>query len=81
MKTIYIIFNTRENTETWSSLYENLKAVFEDYVRVKICFLDEALPADLMDGDLFLVLYRERVYPMKDYVPSLDKVVDQKSVV
>lgn len=75
MKTIYIIFNTRENTETWSSLYENLKAVFEDYVRVKICFLDEALPADLMDGDLFLVLYRERVYPMKDYVPSLDKVV------
>ena len=75
MKTIYITFNSREKADTWSYLYENLKAVFENYVSVKICFLDEALPADLIDGDLFLVLYRNRVYSMKEYVSSLDKVI------
>ena len=72
MKTIYIVFNNKEKIDVWSSMYDNLKAVFADYVSVKICFLDETNSSDLTDGDLFLVLYRDRVYPMKKYVSSLD---------
>ena len=75
MKTIYIVFNNKEKIDVWSSMYDNLKAVFADYVSVKICFLDETNSSDLTDGDLFLVLYRDRVYPMKKYVSSLDKVI------
>lgn len=75
MKTIYIVFNDREKETTWRSLYEDLRTVFEDFITVKICFLSETRPGDISDGDLFLVLYKDRVHAMKDYISSLDKVM------
>lgn len=75
MKTIYMVFNNKEKLSVSAGLYDNLKEVFEDYVRVKTCFLDEVTGADLADGDLFIVLYEDRVYAMKDYTSSLDRVV------
>ena len=75
MKTIYIIFNDREKETTWRNLYEDLRMVFEDFIKVKICFLSETRPGDISDGDLFLVLYKERVHLMKEYISSLDKVM------
>lgn len=74
-KKIYLVFNNREKEITWRSLYEELLMVFEDSVEVKLCFLDEAKAEDLQDGDLYLVLYKDRVYQMKKYISSLDKVV------
>lgn len=75
MRTIYIVFNNREKDSTCTTLFENLKFVFEDYINVKICFLSETRPEDIADGDLYLVLYKERVYQMKKYISSLDKVI------
>lgn len=75
MKTIYMVFNNKEKISVASGLYHNLKEVFEDYVRVKTCFLDEVSAEDLADGDLFVVLYEDRVFAMRDYTSSLDKVV------
>lgn len=75
MKTIYIVFNNREKTDTCTNLFDDLKFVFEEYINVKICFLEEIQPGDIDDGDLYLVLYKERVYPMKEYISSLDKVM------
>lgn len=75
MKTIYIVFNDREKVDTCTNLFEDLRFVFEDYVSVKLCFLCEIEPGDISDGDLFLVLYKDRVYPMKNYISSLDKVM------
>lgn len=75
MKTIYIVFNDREKVDTCTNLFEDLRFVFEDYISVKLCFLCEIEPGDISDGDLFLVLYKDRVYPMKNYISSLDKVM------
>lgn len=75
LKTIYMVFNDKEKLSVSSSLYENLKYVFEDYIKVKTCFLDEIDRDDIADGDLFIVLYKDRVYSMKDYTSSLDKVI------
>lgn len=75
MKTIYIVFNDREKVDTCTNLFEDLRFVFEDFISVKLCFLDEIKPGEISDGDLFLVLYKDRVYPMKQYISSLDKVL------
>lgn len=74
MKRIYMVFNDKEKISVSTSLYANLKYVFEDHVKVMTCFLDEVEPADVADGDLFIVLYDDRVYSMKEYT-SLDKVI------
>ena len=74
-KKIYLVFNDREKEVTWRNLYEELLMVFEDNVEVKLCFLNEANLEDIQDGDLYLVLYKDRVYQMKKYISSLDKVV------
>ena len=75
MKTIYIVFNNRQKTETCMNLFDDLRFVFEGFANVKICFLDEIEPGDIDDGDLYLVLYKDRVYPMREYISSLDKVM------
>ncbi len=75
MKIIYIVFNNREKGDVLSELLNNLKFVFEGYIKVKICFLNEIQAGDISDGDLFIVLYKDRVYAMKDYISSMDKVI------
>lgn len=75
MKTIYIVFNNREKVDTCTNLFDDLRFVFEEFISIKLCFLDEIQPGDISDGDLFLVLYKDRVYPMKNYISSLDKVM------
>lgn len=75
MKTIYMVFNNKEKLSVSVELYRNLKEVFEDHIKVKTCFLDEVSPEDISDGDLFIVLYEDRVFAMKDYISSLDRVV------
>lgn len=75
MRTIYIVFNNRDKVDTCTNLFDDLKFVFEEYVNVKICFLDEISKGDIDDGDLYLVLYKERVSPMKQYISSIDKVI------
>ncbi|MBR5315806.1 MAG: sigma 54-interacting transcriptional regulator [Firmicutes bacterium] len=75
MKKIYIVFNDREKGEIWNHLYEELLTVFENTVTISLCFLDEIQPGDISDGDLYLVLYEDRIHQMKKYISSLDKVV------
>lgn len=75
MKTVYMVFNNNKKMDVINMLYENLKFVFEDYVNIKICFLEDSTPEDLADGDLFVVLYKDRVHQMNHYITSLEKVV------
>lgn len=75
MKKIYIIFNDQEQSYVSNILYNNLYYVFGNHVDLKLCFLDESSPADLADGDLYLVLYENRVYKMKKYISSLENVL------
>lgn len=75
MKTVYIVFNDRERIETCTTLFDDLRSVFQDFISIKLCFLSETSPGDISDGDLFLVLYKDRVYQMREYISSLDKVM------
>ena len=63
-KKIYLVFNDREKEATWRHLYEGLLMVFEEYVEVKLCFLNETNPEDIQDGDLYLV-------PMRNYQKNM----------
>ena len=56
-------------------LLRNLKYVLGDCIEARICFLEELNYEALIDADLFVVLYEDRVYAMKDYTSSLDKVI------
>mgnify|MGYP001308195184 CR=1 FL=1 len=75
MKTVYMVFNNKEKISVSAVMYSNLKAVFQNFIKIKTCFLDEIEPEDIADGDLFIVLYPDRVYNMHNYISSLDKVI------
>ncbi len=75
MKTIYLIFNDREKSDVSTSLLEDLNFVFGGFVRIKVCFLSETAAGDIDDGDVFIVLYEDRVHSMSEYISSLDKVI------
>lgn len=78
MKTIYMVHKNRSKYSTIKTLYENLSYVFKDYINLKRVYIED-LEKDpslsIKDGDLYLTLYRERIYDLKDYVDSLSKVV------
>ncbi len=75
MKNVCLVFNNRENFAVCDLLLRNLKYVLGEYVEGRICFLEELNHEALIDADLFVVLYEDRVYAMKDYTSSLDKVI------
>ncbi len=75
MKTVCLVFNNRENFAVCDLLLRNLKYVLENEIEAKICFLEELRHAEIVDADLFVVLYEDRVYAMKEYTASLDKVI------
>ncbi len=75
MKTIYLIFNDREKSDVSTSLLEDLNFVFGGFVKIKVCFLSETAAGDIDDGDVFIVLYEDRVHSMSEYISSLDKVI------
>lgn len=75
MKNVCLVFNNRENFAVCDLLLRNLKYVLGDCIEARICFLEELNYEALIDADLFVVLYEDRVYAMKDYTSSLDKVI------
>ena len=75
MKTIYLVFNNREKPEVSESLLEDLKLVYGGLVRIKLCFLSEIVRGTIDDGDVFVVLYEDRVHAMREYISSLDRVI------
>ncbi len=75
MKTIYLVFNNREKSEVSESLLEDLKLVYGGLVRIKLCFLSEIVRGSIDDGDVFVVLYEDRVHAMREYISSLDRVI------
>lgn len=75
MKTVCLVFNNRENFAVCDMLLRNLKYVLEDEIEARICFLEELRHDEVVEADLFVVLYEDRVYAMKEYTSSLDKVI------
>ena len=75
MKKIYMVFNDQEKSRVSDTLYENMRYVLQHYVDIELCYLDHIKPEDISDGDLFLVLYENRVHQMSKYISSLEKVM------
>lgn len=75
MKKIYMVFNDQEKSHVSDTLYENMRYVLQHYVDIELCFLDHIRPEEIADGDLFLVLYDNRVHQMSKYISSLEKVM------
>ncbi|WP_206460771.1 sigma 54-interacting transcriptional regulator [Anaerovorax sp. IOR16] len=78
MKKIYLMFNDTKQASVCRKLYNNLISVFSDYVSIEICFMEHLITnpsLSIMDGDIYLVLYQNRIYSLRNYVTSLDKVI------
>ena len=79
MKTISVIFNNKERLYVPETLTGNLKFIFEDFVEIRTYFTDDLSPGlspeDLIEGDVFLVLYKDKVHPIRNYTKNLDKVI------
>lgn len=78
MKIIYMVHKNRSKYSTIKTLYENLSYVFKDYIVLKRVYLED-LEKDpslsIKDGDLYLTLYQDRIYDLKNHVNSLNKVI------
>lgn len=79
MKTISVIFNNKERLYVPETLADNLRFIFEDFVEIRTYFTDDMNPGlspeDLIEGDVFLVLYKDKVHPIRNYTKNLDKVI------
>lgn len=75
MKTISVIFNNKERFYVTEVMEENLRFIFEDFVEVKVYFTDELKEEQVIEGDVFLVLYKDKVHPIRNYTKNLDKVI------
>ncbi len=86
MKTISVIYRNRENLPAIIHLQKNLEFIFEDYVQVKNVFLDELKNDEIIEGDVFLVIFEKMLIPLKKHIHDFNKVVimtrgiDKKSI-
>jgi len=75
MKTISMIYNNRENWPVIEYLKSNLESIFEKYVQVNNVFLNELKEHELIEGDIYLVLFEQMIYPLKKHIKNFNNVV------
>lgn len=75
MKTILMIYNNRDNWPVIEHLKKRLESIFENYVQVKNVFLKELDEHELIDGDVYLILYEHMIYPLKKHITNFNNVV------
>jgi len=75
MKTISMIYNNRENWPAIEYLKSNLESIFEKYVQVNNVFLNDLKEHEIIEGDIFLVLFEQMIYPLKKHIKNFNNVV------
>lgn len=75
MKKICVVYRDRKNPEAIAWMDDCLKRVYEDYVEVEDCFMDE-VPGDArLTADAFLVISRDLLPALRSHVPTMENVV------
>jgi len=86
LKTISVVYRNRENLPAIIHLQENLEFIFENYVQIKNVFLDEIKDDEIIEGDVFLVIFEKMLGYLKKHIRNFDKIVimtrgmDKKSI-
>lgn len=75
MKTISVVYRNRENLPAIIHLQESLEFIFENYVQVKNVFLDELKDDEIIEGDVFLVLFENMLISLKKHIRNFNKIV------
>lgn len=75
MKTISVVYRNRENLPAITHLQESLEFIFENYVQVKNVFLDELKNDEIIEGDVFLVLFEKMLISLKKHIRNFNKIV------
>jgi len=75
MKIISMIYNNRENWPVIEYLKNNLESIFEKYVQVNNVFLNELDEHEIIEGDIYLILFEQMIYPLKKHIKNFNNVV------
>ncbi|MDF2678352.1 MAG: ATPase [Bacillota bacterium] len=75
MKTISVVYRNRENLPAIIHLQESLEFIFENYVQVKNVFLDELEDDEIIEGDVYLVIFEKMLSTMKNHIRNFNKIV------
>lgn len=75
MKTILMIYNDRENWTVIEYLKNCIESIFENYVLVSNVFLNELDEHEIIEGDIYLVLYEHMIYPLKKHITNFNNVI------
>ena len=75
MKTILMIYNNRENWTVIEYLKKCIESIFENYLKVDNVFLNELKEDEIIEGDIYLVLYENIIYPLKKHISNFNNVV------
>ncbi|WMJ77593.1 MULTISPECIES: sigma 54-interacting transcriptional regulator [unclassified Sedimentibacter] len=75
MKIISVIYRNRENMPAIEYLKNNLESIFEKYIKVNNIFLNELFDDEIIEGDIFLVLFEYMIYPLKKHIQNFDNVI------
>lgn len=75
MKKILMIYNNRENGAVIEYLKNCIESIFENYVQVSNIFLNELAEHEIIEGDIYLVLYEQMIYPLKKHITNFNNVI------
>jgi transcriptional regulator with PAS, ATPase and Fis domain len=75
MNTILMIYNNRDNWPVIELLKKRLESIFENYVQINNVFLSELNEHELIEGDIYLILYEHMIYPLKKHITNFNNVV------
>lgn len=73
MKKVYVIYRNRENGDAIDHVKRNLETVFENYIKVENCFLNELQADTFLEADAYLVSYEDMLYPLKRHMDNFSK--------
>lgn len=75
MKKICVVYRNRRNPAAIAWLDNCLKRVYEDYVDVEDCFMDELTDEEHLSADAFLVISSSLLPKLRRHTASLKNVV------
>ena len=75
MKKISVVYRNRENLPAINHLKESLEFIFENYVRVENVFLDELKEDDIIDGDVYLIIFEKMLNKLRKHITNFENIV------
>lgn len=75
MKIISLIYRNRENWSVIEYFKKTLESIFENYIQVNNFFFNELEDNEIINGDIFLVLFEYMIYPLKKHIKNFNNVI------